>query len=45
MKPEVLKTWALSHHVCSQLMQDAAELRGKSNETKVQKCHKEEANA
>ena len=45
MKPDTLKTWVLNRHMCSQLMQDVAELRCKSNETNVQNCHKEEANA
>ena len=27
LKPETLKTWALSRHICSQLMEDLAELR------------------
>ena len=45
LKPETLKTWALSRHVCSQLMQNLAELRGKSDENKAQNSHKEEASS
>jgi hypothetical protein len=30
LKPETFKTWALSRHICSQLMDDLAELRGDS---------------
>ena len=45
LKPETLKTWALSRHVYSQLMQDLAELRDESNKNKVQNYHKEEASA
>ena len=42
LKPETLKTWALSRHVCSQLMEDLAELRGESDENKALTSHKEE---
>ena len=42
LKPETLKTWALSHHICSQLMDDLAELRGESDD---KDHHKEEAAA
>ena len=42
LKPETLKTWALSRHVCSQLMEDLAELRGESDENKAQTSCKEE---
>ena len=42
LKPETLKTWALSRHVCSQLMEDLVELRGESDENKAQTSHKEE---
>ncbi len=43
LKPETLKTWALSHHICSQLMEDLAELRGESDEYSIKDSHKEEA--
>ncbi len=43
LKPETLKTWALSRHICSQLMEDLAELRGESDEYRFQDSHKEEA--
>lgn len=43
LKPETLKTWALSRHICSQLMEDLAELRGESDENRFQDRHKEEA--
>ncbi len=36
LKPETLKTWALSRHICSRLMEDLAELRGKSNDSRFQ---------
>lgn len=45
LKPETLKTWALSRHICSQLMEDLAELRGESGDNKFQDYHKEEATA
>ena len=35
LKPEALKTWALSRHICSQLIQNLAELRDESNISKV----------
>ena len=43
LKPETLKTWALSRHSCSQLMEDLAELRSESNDNRFQDSHKEEA--
>ena len=45
LKPETLKTWALSRHICSQLMEDLAELRSESNDNRFQDSHKEEATA
>ena len=45
LKAETLKTWALSRHVCSQLMENLAELRGQSDEDRYQSSHKEEAAA
>ena len=42
LKPETLKTWALSQRVCLQLMENLAELRGESDENKAQMSHKEE---
>ena len=45
LKPETLKTWALSCHICSQLMEDLAELRGESDDNRFQDHHKEEAAA
>ena len=45
LKPETLKTWALSCHICSQLMEDLAELRSESNDNRFQDSHKEEATA
>ena len=39
LKPDTLKTWALSRHICSELMQDFKELRGKSDSKNY---HKEE---
>ena len=45
LKPETLKTWALSRHTCSQLVEDIAALRGESDENRFQTSHKEEANA
>lgn len=44
LKPETLKTWALSRHTCSQLVEDLAALRGESDECRFQISHKEEAN-
>ena len=44
LKPETLKTWALSRHICSQLMQDLAELRGATH-ANIQNSHKEESGA
>ena len=34
LKPETLKTWALSRHICSQLMEDLAELRADSDDNR-----------
>ena len=45
LKPETIKTWALSRHTCSQLVEDIAALRGESDENRFQTSHKEEANA
>ena len=45
LKLETLKTWALSRHTCSQLVEDLAALRGESDENRFQTSHKEEANA
>lgn len=45
LKPETLKTWALSRHICSQLMEDLVELRGESDDNRFQDSHKEEASA
>ena len=45
LKPETLKTWALSCHIFSQLMEDLAELRGESSNNRFQDTHKEEATA
>lgn len=45
LKPETLKTWALSRHICSQLVEDLAELRGESGDNKFQDYYKEEATA
>ena len=45
LKPETLKTWALSRHICCQLMEDLAELRGDSDDSRFQDTHKEEATA
>ena len=42
LKPETLKTWSFSRHICSQLMQDFKELRGESDSKNY---HKEEAMA
>ena len=43
LKPETLKTWALSRHVCSQLMVELAEMRGDGDDDRFQKTHKEES--
>ena len=40
LKPETLKTWALSRHICSQLMEDLAELRADSDDNRLQDHHK-----
>ena len=45
LKPETLKTWALSRHISSQLTEDLAELRGDTDDTRYQDRHKEEAPA
>ncbi|KAL8593372.1 hypothetical protein ACOMHN_065978 [Nucella lapillus] len=45
LKPETLKTWALSRHVCSQLMVDLAEIRGDTDDDRFQTTHKEESPA
>ncbi len=45
LKPETLKTWALSRHICSHIMEDLANMRGKINDDKYQNTHKEEATA
>ncbi|KAL8577294.1 hypothetical protein ACOMHN_062803 [Nucella lapillus] len=45
LKPETLKTWALSRHVCSQLMVDLAEIRGDTDDDRFQTIHKEESPA
>ena len=45
LKPETLKTWALSRHICSQLMEDLAELRADSDDNRFQDHHKEESTA
>ena len=44
LKPETLKTWALSHHICSQFMEDIAGLREDMMD-KAQMTHKEEGKA
>lgn len=43
LKPETLKTWALSRHVCSQLMIELDEMRGDTDDNRFQKSHKEES--
>ena len=43
LKQDTLTTWALSRHICSQPIQNLAELTDESNISKVQNCHKEEA--
>ena len=45
LKPETLKTWALSRHICCQSLEDLAALQDKSNECRFQVSHKEEAHA
>ena len=40
-----LKTWELSRHICSQLMEDLAELRADSDDNRFQDHHKEESTA
>ena len=38
-------TWTLSRHICSQLMEDLAELRADSDDSSFQDHHKEESTA
>ena len=45
LKPETLKTWALSRHICSRIMEGLAHMRGESGDDKYQDTHKEEARA
>ena len=45
LKPETLKTWALSRHICSKLMESLAELRTDSVSDRIQDHHKEESGA
>ena len=45
LKPGTLKTWALSHHIYSQLKEDLAELRADSDDNRFQDHHKEESTA
>ena len=45
LKPETLKTWALSLHVCGQLLEDLSTLRENERQSNIQTSHKEEANA
>ncbi|KAL8583211.1 hypothetical protein ACOMHN_053724 [Nucella lapillus] len=45
LKPETLKTWALSCHVCSQLMVELAEIRSDTDDDRFQTTHKEESPA
>jgi len=43
LKPKTLKTWVLSCHICSQLMESLEELlRGESDNIRFQNSHKEE---
>ena len=43
LKPETLKTWALSLHVCGQLLEDLSILRECERPNFIQRAHKEEA--
>ena len=45
LKPKTLKTWTLSRHISSQLMEDFAGLTGESPDDRHQEKHKEEADA
>ncbi len=45
LKPETLKTWALSLHVCGQLLDDLSTLRDNERSSSTQATHKEEAKA
>jgi len=43
LKPETLKTWALSLHVCGQILEDFSILRENEKPNFIQRTHKEEA--
>ena len=43
LKPETLKTWALSLHECGQILEDLSILRESEGLNFIQKTHKEEA--
>ena len=43
LKPETLKTWALSLHVCGKLLEDQSTLRENERPSCIQTIHKEEA--
>lgn len=43
LKPETLKTWALSRHVCSQLMVELAKMRSDRDDDRFLKTHKEKS--
>ena len=43
LKPETLKTWALSLHVCGKLLEDLSTLRENERPSCIQTIHKEEA--
>ena len=45
LKPETLKTWALSLHVCGKLLEDLSTLRENERPSCTQTIHKEEAEA
>ena len=45
LKPETLKTWALSLHVCGQILEDLSTLRENERTSCIKTTHKEEAKA